>query len=993
MHLFLAARLDALLPRLWSWLAPPLRDPLQAEWIVAERPVRAWLERAWIREHGVLAHVRWLTPEEAERQLRDPAGRCLSAAALTWPIVSQLQALQADWQADLPVDPAWHGVLHWLAGEGPRLWPLAERLAELFERYRLWQPERLLTSPDGLEGAARWQALLWQGLQAQLGERLLGPFRAAAEPPTTGAAGPERLLVVGWQVLAPGWLSLLQSLSQTLPIQLLGLGTPEDHPWSARLGQQAAWQRAAFAAQGLEPVWLDADTPTASPFALHFQSCAGPQRELEAVRDAWLELCTETSRPEEWALLMPDPTPYLPYLAGVFGREGPLPLRVQVLGQAPDTSLREALSSLFALSGGRLALPEVLAWLELPPVAARWQLDAPALALCRHWLEAVQVRWGRDASHRARVSGHAFAQNSWQNGLRRLLLGYALSDQSAQLYAGLLPHAGLEGSLAQVLGQLLEALDTLFELSEALSGPRTLTAWAELLGSLPERCLRVTPAQHGELQLLYQSFDGLRDVPCEAPVSLAWVRSWLQARWREAPSPYRLGDALSVGALSELGLLPWRHVAVLGLQDQAFPRRQTPLEFDLLPLLPEPGGLPGVADAERQALLQVLWSTEGSLRLSWSGQRLRDGAELPPALAVAELLEERGLLPQQVQCPLSPYDARLFAAPRPVSAEADTFAAVQVLHGQASAPRLVGLPSPTDAEQALSAHAPAHTVELGQLLDFWRAPVAWHLREKLNLRPEGEAAEPEAAEPFAADALTRYGLHQQLLEAARRGDDLADYVPVLRASGRLPVAEAGELALETLIAETRSFASQLNQVLSPEQAPQRFAVSVGPWRLQGQLLLAPTRLELVRNGPLRAQDRLQAWIQHLVFCLLTPAAQTCLLGRPGKPGKHLAACHFPPQADAAGLLEALLTGWAAGQAAPLPFFPASSLAYAEALAAQKSPALARLAAAQSWGSAFGEGRQPAQRLCYGEQEPFDAVFAHWAQTIAGPLAEVPVHEQ
>lgn len=72
----------------------------------------------------------------------------------------------------------------------------------------------------------------------------------------------------------------------------------------------------------------------------------------------------------------------------------------------------------------------------------RFGLDEPGVQQIQAWLEAAGVRWGLDASHRLAwgvpAGAVGLAQNTWDFGLRRLLLGYALgSTPSLDVGAGL----------------------------------------------------------------------------------------------------------------------------------------------------------------------------------------------------------------------------------------------------------------------------------------------------------------------------------------------------------------------------------------------------------------------------------------------------------------------------------------------------------------------------------------------------------------------------
>jgi exodeoxyribonuclease V gamma subunit len=88
-------------------------------------------------------------------------------------------------------------------------------------------------------------------------------------------------------------------------------------------------------------------------------------------------------------------------------------------------------------------------------------------------------------------------------------------------------------------------------------------------------------------------------------------------------------------------------------------------------------------------------------------------------------------------------------------------------------------------------------------------------------------------------------------------------------------------------------------------------------------------------------------------------------------------------------LECLLEIYGKGLKAPLPFFPETSLAYAEALSGGKrSEADALRKAENTWMGnerQRGEGDDPYFRLCFGTSSPLDKEFRETALAVFGPL--------
>jgi len=95
-----------------------------------------------------------------------------------------------------------------------------------------------------------------------------------------------------------------------------------------------------------------------------------------------------------------------------------------------------------------------------------------------------------------------------------------------------------------------------------------------------------------------------------------------------------------------------------------------------------------------------------------------------------------------------------------------------------------------------------------------------------------------------------------------------------------------------------------------------------------------------------------------------------------------------PVDNAGALLEELLGVYWSGLGAPLPFFPETSLCFAERLFKGGKETDALRSAERKWlGSPYlrGEGEDPYYRLVYRNTEPLDSEFRHIARRIFEPL--------
>ena len=112
----------------------------------------------------------------------------------------------------------------------------------------------------------------------------------------------------------------------------------------------------------------------------------------------------------------------------------------------------DAFFAILELRNSRFSVSRVLAVLEADVVQKRFGLNEQDLDLIRHWIEQTRIRWGMDKADRERMNLPAFDENTWQAGLKRLLLGYALPGGGEQLFQDILPYDEILTDFEKAIG-------------------------------------------------------------------------------------------------------------------------------------------------------------------------------------------------------------------------------------------------------------------------------------------------------------------------------------------------------------------------------------------------------------------------------------------------------------------------------------------------------------------------------------------------------------
>lgn len=739
--------------------------------------------------------------------------------------------------------------------------------------------------------------------------------------------------------------------------------------------------------------------------------CHGPMREIEVLHDRLLALFEAKSdlRPREVLVMIPEIQDYAPYIQAVFDRDPGDPRRIPF--SIADRKIREeshvvsTFLELLDMAGGRFRAGRTMDLLESPPVRRRFGLESAAdLDAIRGWIRDAGIRWGLDAENRAELGLPATEAHTWRAGLDRLLLGYAMRPGADErMFGDILPLDGVEGNAAAALGPFLAFADALFHRVRGLAAARTPGQWAEALEALLDAFFLPEEETEREVQLVRQALadlaEGAAGAGLDAPMEPAVVRSWLAKALDTDP----FGAGFITGGVTfcrtlPMRSIPFRVIALVGLNSSDFPRPHRPVSFDLMAQKPRPGDRTN-RDNDRYLFLEALLSARETLYISYVGQNIRDNTEIPPSVLVSELTDvvdagfrDAGggnLLRDRIEFrhPLQAFSPTYFR-PGPDGAR-DRFFSYS--HGNCeTARRLLAERRPPEPflPDPLPPPEPAFLEpDAADLARFFRDPARFLLNRRLDVFLEADDDALEEDEPFEVDALRGYGLKVDLLERSLRGEPPEERFRTLRAAGTLPHGNVAEVAFRDVRDAVARFSARVRPLVAPGPLePVSVRWSGNGFRLSGRIGgIYPAGMVRFRPANLKGKDRLAAWIDHLLLNLCGgdgAPRTTRVLGADGSFG-------FGPVADPERHLNALLAAYAEGLVRPLPFFPESAWVYADARFLKGREAEYALGKARTrWEDGFRPGERSSSAYfvrCFAHGDPIGPDFEAVAARILEPL--------
>ncbi len=889
-------------------------------------------------------------------------------------------------------DPCFAPLNNYLAGGHSSLkrFQLAQQLTQIFDQYQMMRPDMLAAWQNNKcffdSETEYWQKALWQRIIKIVGAEHRGVIwqkiiqrLEKAEPGIFSNHLPERISIFGLNTIPPLFLAFLQALSYHCDVHFYLFNPAQSywadlksrrqvaledqqqdgHPLLSSLGQQGREFQAMLLEQTEFEMQFDSFEPAEEKSVLHqlqndilqnqvtleklqndgsisIHSCHSRVREVQVMKNQLLDILENHPQLQlrDIVVMAPDIQKYAGFINAVFSD---IPHSIADRSLQLSNTLLDALLQFLKLSQSRFGWQAVLNLLEQPVVYRHLGLSETDIELIEHWIKETNIRWGRSAAHKAEIGLPETRENTWQTGLERLLMGYAIADD--EFTEDILPYRHIEGSSAQALGGLYDFLQLLEAANEDFRQGKTLQQWGERLFYYAEQLLLNDPFNH-ENQLEWQQLNELiSEISEQIPeqylhtVDLEVIMAWLESTMTERKSSSGfLRGQLTFCSMLPMRSIPFKVIALLGMNDMEFPKIDRQPTFDLMAQDYRKGDRSRRAD-DRYQFLEILLSARQYLIITFIGQSITHNEPIPPSVVISELLE---ILEQNyhldnltISHPLQAFSPQYFSGKNPdlfsyVEQDCKTAQALQVHTEEPEQWWQGGVPSELE-----------NVIDISDLFAFFRHPQEYFMRRQLGIHWQGVEKQADERECFAVEGLEAYKINQQWIAEYLEGK-IPD-VDKLQAKGQWFSRAPGKLEFQRIQFPILEFIEQIQARKMGAPVPEIcIDKQIGGFRLVGTLNQVYQNGSLFyRYAKLKGKDFIQAWLHHLLINQVKQQ-DTCLISSDMD-------LLFPLEVAEQEILVQLVQIYLKGQTNPHLFFVEPAFVYVRQFSnskARKSPIVA-----------------------------------------------------
>lgn len=585
-------------------------------------------------------------------------------------------------------------------------------------------------------------------------------------------------------------------------------------------------------------------------------SCHSALREVQALHDYLLHQFNSAAKskesltPKDILVMCPQIEHYAPYVNAVFSRGWqdiscdlpPLPCSIADRSAKDSDPLIAAFSDLLALPDSRFQVSQLLGFVRLPAIANKFNFKSNDLTTITSWVNDAAIHWGFDGQNKASILGEETSEMfTWQQGLSRLLRGFIFGDQET-LYQKQLLLPQVEGDESLLLGRLILLLEQLKFFTLSLKNARTATSWQSFLldqlnvlfsisNSNKDQPLSTYQLDKQNLQIenslgvIHKAISGLVEycqyANYDEKIDLSIVVDYLTHHFSQGDS----SKQFMVGQVTFCSMLPMRSIpfkviAVLGLNDGDFPRQRVPLGFDLMANSKSILGDRSRRGDDRYLFLEALISARKSLYLSYQGRNIKNNSEKQPSIVLKELMayleqgygwscaqDGKGLK----QIPMQAFSIENYHQINQSEENTGILQSfdpnwLELSQKNSASPKSVDSFVLPDEAQALPTE-----IEFDQLVKYMMNPSKVFAQQSLNLYLDNYDVVIDDVEPFNTDYLQSYLLKQSLLASQIQSDEANIDILLEKAStsGKFPDLPSTKDAFQSWLDDNALFAKEI----------------------------------------------------------------------------------------------------------------------------------------------------------------------------------------
>ena len=564
--------------------------------------------------------------------------------------------------------------------------------------------------------------------------------------------------------------------------------------------------------------------------SVQINACYTIVREVEVLYNYLVDLVENRSgeySPRDFVVMASDIDNYAPYIRAVFDN-APYRFPYTIADEHINVgnSIFNAIEQIISLQLEAFKTEDIMVLFESKYIRERFGIQD--VSLIRRGIEAANIRFGQRGN--LENGTHVL---SWDYGLKRMMYGICVSGEPIVDIDGdtLIPLDAFEGSDTYDLMRFWYFMQELERTLLKRNTAKGVVEWGKFIQELVEDLVFQSSEQedddyHRLIQYL-ERLSSFEEISAE-PISFEVFRhSFLEVLNTETKAKSFAGAGITFCSLIPMRSIPFKMVAMLGMNFDKFPRKENEPSFNIIEQKKRKGDR-NVKDNDKHLFLETILSAEQNFYLSYIGRSAKDAVPIPPSSLVDELIEyivqgvaktNKNLYEQIVTVhPLQGFSQKYFDG-----------SGLNTYLSDANYESKAGSSQSESSEIELN----FDEIALSDLLNFIKDPIKFYFNKRLGIYYREEAILLPDTEVFDFDSLSNWKIKDDLLNLPV--DQYETYFERQNLMGNFPLMNAGKLVFQKFLKDLKLKKDMIEaQTTGKDASPIGLSFKIGKHILTGK---------------------------------------------------------------------------------------------------------------------------------------------------------------
>ena len=519
---------------------------------------------------------------------------------------------------------------------------------------------------------------------------------------------------------------------------------------------------------------------------------------------------------------------YAPYIRAIFDNAPyEFPYTIADESIVSGNNLFNAIGLLLSLQSDSFKAEEVLELLESKYIRTRFGITD--VAYIRKAVHNAHIRFGivGETENETRLV-------SWEYGLQRMMSGLCISGEPIVEWGNeqLIPLDHTEGANSLELVRFWHFMQMLQYTVTQRNDQRSIAAWGAYLQEMVENMV----FQSGEKEeedyhrfIVYLEKLTLIETVSDTIIGFEVFRdSFLEILQTATKKQAFASAGITFCSLIPMRSIPFKVVAMLGMDFDKFPRKENKLSFNLLEQQKRKGDR-NVKENDKHLFLETILSAEKYFYLSYIGNSAKDAGKIPPSSMVDELVAYiirgikigSGKLRDKIitHHPLHGFSQQYFNGGR-----------LQTYLSDDKYKNNISLFS----SQKTPTLYPLHEISVTDLQRFFKDPIKWYFNKALSIYFREEPVLLADTELFTLEGLDSLQIKNELLHLDET--EYESYFQRKSKLGELPLKNNGRQTFDHFIEAVRPMKKRLSAITAGAIAtPYLIDLTIGDSNITGKI--------------------------------------------------------------------------------------------------------------------------------------------------------------